>query len=113
MLGKIRGASPLDKHVLDLICIASTPTSNSCERLDLCTFCAAILVVTKAHDPLRMLYYTCGNHLVRSVFSTVSCCNFIGYNLQFGHSFVRSYTSVSMSLANLIMEIKVALYLYR
>ena len=45
----------------------------------------------------------CGNYLVRSVFSTVSCRNFIGYNL---HSFVRSYNSVSMSLANLIMEIK-------
>ena len=48
----------------------------------------------------------CGNYLVRSVFSTVSCRNFIGYNLKFGHSFVRSYNSVSMSLANLIMEIK-------
>ena len=43
---------------------------------------------------------------MRSVFSTVSCRNFIGYNLKFGHSFVRSYNSVSMSLANLIMEIK-------
>ena len=31
---------------------------------------------------------------------------FVSSNLKFGHSFVRSYNSVSMSLANLIMEIK-------
>ena len=36
----------------------------------------------------------CGNNLVRSVFSTVSCRNFIGYNLKFGHSFVCDYGSV-------------------
>ena len=47
----------------------------------------------------------CSNHLVRSVFST-ACCNFTGYNLKFGHSFVHNYTSVTMSLSNLIMEVK-------
>ncbi len=48
----------------------------------------------------------CKNDLVRSVFSTSSCRNFIGYNLKFGHLFVRDYSSVNLSLINLISEIR-------
>ena len=47
------------------------------------------------------------NYLVCSVFHalSLSCRSFVGYNYQFGSSFVRDYSRVDFSLVRLIREI--------
>ena len=48
------------------------------------------------------------SYVVHSVFdaSSLSCCSFVGYDYQFGSSFVRDYRRVNFSLVTLIKEIR-------
>ena len=50
----------------------------------------------------------CDNLLVRSVFlsACLSCCNFIGFNYQFGINYIRDYSDVSSVYVNLVREIR-------
>ncbi len=68
--------------------------------------CISVFSYSRCCKLINIIARVCKNDLVCSVFSTSSCRNFIGYNLKFGHLFVRDYSSVNLSLINLISEIR-------
>ena len=49
-----------------------------------------------------------GNLVVRTVFQSAcfSCCNFIGFNYQYGINYIRDYTDVTSVSVNLVREIR-------